>query len=114
DLERSAPGDQLVRVAADIYVAMQQALRTANAMDFDDLMLHPLTLFREHPDVLERWQRRFEFLLVDEFQDTHRAQYDLVKLLGGGHRNVFAVGDDDQSIYGWRGADVGNMKALQR
>jgi DNA helicase-2/ATP-dependent DNA helicase PcrA len=114
DLERSAPGDQLVRVAADVYVAMQQALRIANAMDFDDLMLHPLTLFREHPDVLERWQRRFEFLLVDEFQDTNRAQYDLVKLLGGGHRNVFAVGDDDQSIYGWRGADVGNMKSLQR
>jgi DNA helicase-2/ATP-dependent DNA helicase PcrA len=83
-------------------------------MDFDDLMLHPLTLFREHPEVLERWQRRFEFLLVDEFQDTNRAQYDLIKLLGGGHRNVFAVGDDDQSIYGWRGADVGNMKSLQQ
>jgi DNA helicase-2/ATP-dependent DNA helicase PcrA len=114
DLERSAPGDQLVRVAADVYVAMQQALRTANAMDFDDLMLHPLALFREHPDVLARWQRRFDFLLVDEFQDTNRAQYQLIRLLGAGHHNVFAVGDDDQSIYGWRGADVGNMAALQR
>ncbi len=114
DLERSAPGDQAVRVAADVYVAMQQALRTANAMDFDDLMLHPLALFGQHPDVLERWQRRFEFVLVDEFQDTNRAQYELVRLLGARHRNVFAVGDDDQSIYGWRGADVGNMRALQR
>ena len=114
DLERSAPGDQAVRVAADVYVALQQALRTANAMDFDDLMLHPLALFRQHPDVLERWQRRFDFVLVDEFQDTNRAQYELVRLLGGRHRNVFAVGDDDQSIYGWRGADVGNMRALQR
>jgi DNA helicase-2/ATP-dependent DNA helicase PcrA len=114
DLERSAPGDQLVRVAADVYVAMQQALRTANAMDFDDLMLHPLALFRDHPDVLARWQRRFDFLLVYEFQDTNRAQYELVRLLAGGHGNLFAVGDDDQSIYGWRGADVGNMMALQR
>lgn len=113
DLERSAPGDPTIRVAVDIYVAYQQALRTANAMDFDDLLLHPLTLFREHPDVLTRWQRRFDFLLVDEFQDTNGAQYALVRSLAAQHRNLFAVGDDDQSIYGWRGADVGNMKALQ-
>ncbi len=113
DLERSAPHDPAVRVAADVYVALQRALKTANAMDFDDLMLHPLALFRDHPDVLARWRDRFDFLLVDEFQDTNRAQYDLIRHLGGGHRNVFAVGDDDQAIYGWRGADVGNMKALQ-
>jgi DNA helicase-2/ATP-dependent DNA helicase PcrA len=113
DLERSAPGDPIMRVAADVYVGMQAALRTANAMDFDDLMLHPLTLFREHPDVLARWQQRFAFLLVDEFQDTNRAQYQLVRALALPHRNLFAVGDDDQSIYGWRGADIGNMKALQ-
>lgn len=113
DLERSAPGDQVIRVAADVYVAMQQALRTANAMDFDDLMLHPLALFGEHPDVLARWQRRFDYVLADEFQDTNRAQYELIRLLGGGHRNIFAVGDDDQAIYMWRGADVGNMRSLQ-
>ncbi len=113
DLERSAPHDPAVQVAADVYLAMQQALMAANAMDFDDLMLHPLALFRDHPDVLERWRRRFDFLLVDEFQDTNKAQYALVKYLGGGHRNVFAVGDDDQSIYGWRGADIRNMHALQ-
>jgi|CXWL01.1.fsa_nt_gi DNA helicase-2/ATP-dependent DNA helicase PcrA len=113
DLERSAPHDPAVKVAADVYVALQRALKLANAMDFDDLILHPLTLFREHPDVLERWRRRFDFLLVDEFQDTNKVQYELIKLLGSGHRNVFAVGDDDQSIYGWRGADVRNMQLLQ-
>ncbi len=113
DFERSAPGDPAVKVAADVYVAMQRALKLANAMDFDDLMLHPLALFHDHPDVLTRWRNRFDFLLVDEFQDTNKAQYELIKYLGGGHRNVFAVGDDDQSIYGWRGADVRNMQALQ-
>ena len=78
-------------------------------MDFDDLMLHPLTLFREHPDRLRAYQQRFSFVLVDEFQDTNRAQYELIRLLGA-HGNVCAVGDDDQSIYGWRGADVRNMQ----
>ena len=113
ELQRSAPHDPAIQVAADVYVAMQRALHTANAMDFDDLMLHPLALFRAHPEVLERWRRRFDFLLVDEFQDTNRAQYELIKLLAGGHRNVFGVGDDDQSVYGWRGADTRNMKDLQ-
>jgi DNA helicase-2/ATP-dependent DNA helicase PcrA len=72
-------------------------------------MLHPLTLFREHPDRLRAYQQRFNFVLVDEFQDTNRAQYQLIRLLGA-HGNVCAVGDDDQSIYGWRGADVRNMQ----
>ena len=113
-LEQSGPHDPAIRIAADIYAALQVALRSANAMDFDDLMLHPLALFSQHPEVLARWQRRFDFVLVDEFQDTNKAQYQLIRLLGATHRNVFAVGDDDQSVYGWRGADVGNMKALQR
>ena len=113
-LEASAPHDQATKVAADVFGAMQRALLAANAMDFDDLMLHPLTLFRQHPDVLERWRRRFDFLLVDEFQDTNRAQYELVKYLGLGHNNVFGVGDEDQSIYGWRGADLRNLRDLQQ
>ena len=113
ELEATGPQDAAVRVAADVYVAMQRALLTANAMDFDDLMLHPLALFRHHPDALERWRGRFDFLLVDEFQDTNRAQYELVKFLGLGHRNVFGVGDEDQSIYGWRGADLRNLRDLQ-
>ena len=82
-------------------------------MDFDDLLLHPLELFRQHPDRLRAYQDRFSFLLVDEFQDTNRAQYELIRLLGA-HGNVCAVGDDDQSIYGWRGADVRNMQDFLR
>ena len=101
--------DRLAQVSADVYAAMGPALRAANAMDFDDLLLHPLTLFREHPDRLRVYQAKFNFILVDEFQDTNRAQYELIRLLGA-HGNVCAVGDDDQSIYGWRGADVRNMQ----
>jgi DNA helicase-2/ATP-dependent DNA helicase PcrA len=109
ELAGSAPFDRLSQVAADVYGAMGPALRSANAMDFDDLLLHPLTLFREHPDRLRAYQQRFSFILVDEFQDTNKAQYQLIRLLGA-HGNVCAVGDDDQSIYGWRGADVRNMQ----
>jgi DNA helicase-2/ATP-dependent DNA helicase PcrA len=101
--------DRIAQVAAEVYAALGPALKNANAMDFDDLLLHPLTLFREHPDRLRAYQARFNFILVDEFQDTNRAQYELVRLLGA-HGNVCAVGDDDQSIYGWRGADVRNMQ----
>jgi DNA helicase-2/ATP-dependent DNA helicase PcrA len=109
ELAATAPFDRLSQVAAEVYDALGPALKAANAMDFDDLLLHPLTLFREHPDRLRAYQQRFNFILVDEFQDTNRAQYELVRLLGA-HGNVCAVGDDDQSIYGWRGADVRNMQ----
>ncbi len=112
-LAASGRNDALVQVAADVMDALAAALRAQNAMDFDDLMLHPLTLFRDHPDRLAVWRDRFRFVLVDEFQDTNRAQYELVKLLGA-HGNIFAVGDDDQSIYGWRGAEVRNMRAFQQ
>jgi len=111
-LGASSPFDRLVQVSADVFGAMGPALKAANAMDFDDLLLHPLTLFREHPDRLALYRERFQFVLVDEFQDTNRAQYELVRLLGA-HTNVCAVGDDDQSIYGWRGADVRNMRDFQ-
>ncbi len=113
ELAAGAPFDRLAAVAADVYQAMGPALKAANAMDFDDLMLHPLTLFREHPDRLKVYQAKFSFILVDEFQDTNRAQYQLVKLLGA-QGNICAVGDDDQSIYGWRGADVRNMQDFLR
>jgi ATP-dependent DNA helicase UvrD/PcrA len=105
----AGPFDRLVQVSADVYAAMGPALKAANAMDFDDLLLHPLTLFAEHPDRLQYYQNKFSFVLVDEFQDTNRAQYQLIRLLGA-HGNVCVVGDDDQSIYGWRGADVRNMQ----
>jgi DNA helicase-2/ATP-dependent DNA helicase PcrA len=113
EMASASPFDRFAKVAADVYAAMGPALKAANAMDFDDLMLHPLTLFREHPDRLRYYQDRFNFVLVDEFQDTNKAQYELIRLLGS-HGNVFAVGDDDQSIYGWRGADVRNMREFQR
>lgn len=111
ELASASAFDRPAQVAADVFRALGPALKAQNAMDFDDLMLHPLTLFRERPDRLRYYQERFAFLLVDEFQDTNSAQYQLIKLLGR-HGNVCAVGDDDQSIYGWRGADVRNMQSF--
>ena len=107
-LAAQAGFDRLAEISAQLMDPLALELKRQNAMDFDDLMLHPLTLFREHPDRLAWWQSRFSYLLVDEFQDTNRAQYELLRLLGS-HGNVFAVGDDDQAIYGWRGAEVKNM-----
>src|SRR2546427_7776412 len=103
----------LVKVAADIFAEVGPALKQANAMDFDDLLLHPLALFREHPERLAYWQDRFQHVLVDEFQDTNPAQYLLVQQLAKRHGNLCVVGDDDQAIYGWRGADVRHMLAFQ-
>ncbi len=104
----------LARVAADCYRELAGELQRANAMDFDDLLLFPLRLFREHPERLAWWQRRFDHVLVDEFQDTNAAQYRLVRALAEHHRNLCVVGDDDQAIYGWRGADVRHMLAFQQ
>src|SRR6266567_1961274 len=103
----------LVKVAGEIYAALGPALKQANAMDFDDLLLHPLVLFREHPERLAYWQDRFRHVLVDEFQDTNAAQYLLGKQLAQRHGNLCVVGDDDQAIYGWRGADVRHMLSFQ-
>jgi DNA helicase-2/ATP-dependent DNA helicase PcrA len=103
----------LAKVAADIYAELGPSLKQANAMDFDDLLLHPLTLFREHPERLAYWQDRFQHVLVDEFQDTNAAQYQMVRQLAQRHGNLCVVGDDDQAIYGWRGADVRHMLAFQ-
>lgn len=105
--------DRLTHVAAEIYHELQGALAVANAMDFDDLLLHPLRLFREHPDRLEYYRARFDSVLVDEFQDTNRAQYLFVKEIAAKHRDICVVGDDDQSIYSWRGADIRNMLDFQ-
>ena len=106
--------DAPTRVAAAVYAALGETLKAANAMDFDDLLLHPLTLFAEHPERLRHYQERFASILVDEFQDTNRAQYLLVRQLAAVHRDICAVGDDDQSIYGWRGADIRNMLDFQQ
>ncbi len=95
--------------AAEFYEAYQDRLRTLNAVDFGDLLLHVVTIFQSHPDVLAQYQERFKYILVDEYQDTNIAQYLWLRLLAQGHRNIACVGDDDQSIYGWRGAEVGNI-----
>ncbi|WP_238298276.1 ATP-dependent helicase [Methylobacterium soli] len=92
-----------------LYTAYQARLATLNAVDFGDLLLLCLKLWRENPDVLENYQQRFRYILVDEYQDTNVAQYLWLRLLAQGHRNVACVGDDDQSIYGWRGAEVDNI-----
>lgn len=91
------------------YAAYQQRLKTLNAVDFGDLLLHMVTIFQTHEDVLQQYQRWFRYILVDEYQDTNIAQYMWLRLLAAGHRNICCVGDDDQSIYGWRGAEVGNI-----
>ena len=103
----------LAKVAADCYQELGRILRQANAMDFDDLLLHPLTLFAAHPERLAWWQQRFDHVLVDEFQDVNAAQYQIVQRLAARHRNLCVVGDDDQAIYGWRGADVRHMLAFR-
>ena len=95
--------------APRLYAAYQERLRTVNAADFGDLLLHNLTLFTKHQDVLAPYQQRFKYLLVDEYQDTNVAQYLWLRLLAQTHHSICCVGDDDQSIYGWRGAEVGNI-----
>ena len=94
---------------ADIYEIYQKQLRDNNALDFDDLLMVTVTLLEENEDIREKYQRRFQYILVDEYQDTNGAQYQLTKILAAGHHNLCVVGDADQSIYGWRGADIRNI-----
>ncbi|MCV2888834.1 ATP-dependent helicase [Ruegeria aquimaris] len=98
----------------ELYAQYQTRLRELNAVDFGDLLLHMVTIFQTHADVLEQYQRWFRYVLVDEYQDTNIAQYLWLRLLAGGHRNICCVGDDDQSIYGWRGAEVGNILRFEK
>ncbi|MDA5094041.1 UvrD-helicase domain-containing protein [Aliiroseovarius sp. KMU-50] len=93
----------------DLYHQYQERLKTLNACDFGDLLLHTVTIFQKHEDILGQYQRWFRYILVDEYQDTNVAQYLWLRLLAAGHKNICCVGDDDQSIYGWRGAEVGNI-----
>jgi DNA helicase-2/ATP-dependent DNA helicase PcrA len=97
-----------------LYRQYQTRLRELNAVDFGDLLLHVVTIFQRHADVLAQYQRWFKYILVDEYQDTNVAQYLWLRLLAGGHRNICCVGDDDQSIYGWRGAEVGNILRFEK
>jgi DNA helicase-2/ATP-dependent DNA helicase PcrA len=98
----------------EIYSQYQNRLRVLNAADFGDLLLHCLTLFQDYPDIVKLYQNRFTHILVDEYQDTNIAQYLWLRLLAQGKRNICCVGDDDQSIYGWRGAEVGNILKFEK
>ncbi len=106
--------DDYEYMAAAVYPRYQKALKAFNAVDFDDLIMLTAKLLQEHPAVLEKYRQRYRYILVDEYQDTNAAQYLLLKLLAGAHRNLCVVGDDDQSIYGWRGADLGNILEFER
>jgi len=97
-----------------IYAAYQKRLIELNCCDFGDLLLHMVTIFQTHEDVLAQYQRWFKYILVDEYQDTNVAQYLWLRLLAAGHKNICCVGDDDQSIYGWRGAEVGNILRFEK
>lgn len=100
--------------ARELYKLYQERLKALNAVDFGDLLLENIRLFQENPDILADFQRRFRFMLVDEYQDTNVAQYLWLRLLAAGHRNLCCVGDDDQSIYGWRGAEVDNILRFEK
>ena len=106
--------DPVSRAAAKVYRQMEPTLRAANAVTFDDLLVLPVEIFRKDETTLARYRDRFQFILVDEYQDTNRAQFQFVKLLGSAHGNVVVVGDDDQSIYGWRGADIRNILDFEK
>ena len=112
-LDPAAAADQAANIFdrkhADVYTEYQLRLRRAGAMDFDDLLTNTVSLLRDHPDVLEHYRDRFEHILVDEYQDTNQAQNEIVLLLAGGHQNVCVVGDTDQSVYRFRGADFRNI-----
>ncbi|MFI5090498.1 MAG: ATP-dependent helicase [Terriglobales bacterium] len=113
EVYQSSPDPKNERVA-HIYEIYRQELRKANALDFDDLLLEAVRLLREAAEVRERYQRRFEYILVDEYQDTNRPQYELMRLLAGTRHNLCVVGDEDQSIYSWRGADIRNILEFEQ
>ena len=106
--------DQVGQVAARVYTRLQERLRQLNAFDFDDLLLYTWLLLKNHPDVLAAYQNRFRYLMVDEYQDTNHAQYVLSQRLAAAHKNIMVVGDDDQSIYSWRGADLRNILDFEK
>jgi DNA helicase-2/ATP-dependent DNA helicase PcrA len=109
-----ARGDDPAEGMAAVYRRYQDVLKRANALDFGDLLLTTLRLFREHPDVLDRYRSRFRHVLVDEYQDTNAVQYQITNLLASEHRSLCVVGDDDQSIYRWRGAEIANILGFER
>ena len=111
---REQTGGRFGRVAVDVYELYEKELMAMNAMDFDDLLMRTVQLLEQVPERLRHYQRAFRYVLIDEYQDTNHAQYRLANLLAGAHRNLAVVGDDDQSIYSWRGADIRNILEFER
>ncbi len=114
EFEQSAYGDYRKQLIAGAYKEYQAALKKSNAMDFDDLIMKTVELFRADPQVLEGYQRRFKYIMVDEYQDTNNAQFELIRLLADAHHNLCVVGDDDQSIYKFRGANIRNILDFEK
>ena len=114
DAARQLASNETEALAARVYLSYAATLKAYQAVDFDDLIALPVELFTQHPAVLDKWQNRLRYLLVDEYQDTNACQYTLLKLLTGPRAAFTAVGDDDQAIYGWRGADIENLRSLPR
>ena len=112
DQAKAQADEDLTVAAAKVYQIYQQTLKAYQAVDFDDLIKLPVELFEQHEEALNKWQRKLQYLLIDEYQDTNACQYKLVKMLTGVRGQFTAVGDDDQAIYGWRGADVENLRQL--
>lgn len=112
--EAEKGSDPVAKVAARVYTRLQERLRQLNAFDFDNLLLYAWLLLKNHPDVLAAYQQRFLYILVDEYQDTNHAQYALTQLLAAANQNIMVVGDDDQSIYSWRGADLRNILDFEK
>jgi ATP-dependent DNA helicase Rep len=112
DQAKAQADEELTVAAAKVYQLYQQTLKAYQAVDFDDLIKLPVELFQAHESALNKWQRKLQYLLIDEYQDTNACQYKLVKMLTGLRGQFTAVGDDDQAIYGWRGADVENLRQL--
>jgi len=106
--------EPIEETAALVFSHYQDLMKKNNAMDFDDLLVNPIYLFEQFPDILEKYQEKFKYLLVDEYQDTNRTQYLLLKKLAAKHKNLCVVGYDDQSIYRWRGADIQNILSIDK
>ncbi len=115
DYAASAPSSfwAMPAVVSSVYTTLQERLVRANAMDFDDLLVNGYRLLRDNPDILQAYRDRFRYISVDEYQDTNHAQYEIANMLAGGNRNIMVVGDDDQSIYSWRGADITNILSFE-
>lgn len=114
EIYKEKASDLFEKTVADVYEAYEKKLRTNHALDFDDLIMVTLDLFARVPDVRQYYQRKFQYIHVDEYQDTNHAQYELVKQLAAHHQNICVVGDSDQSIYGWRGADIKNILSFEQ